>query len=309
MRRLSPNQAVEQFGDRFSSLISHAMRSLLETKHLYQAVTVPHEGLVNELRAKVMGEYQSAFDALVNPIMKRAWVPLAGLNALPPSSMTKSLNTLHFTAPDAKLFCARCDRVEAFNSVSAFDILEPGVLIKTAGIAQIYALSLRCQSCKAVPEVFLIRREDAKLILSGRSPIEHVTVPTDIPKRVRQYYSGGVVAHQSGQTLAGLFLLRTLIEQWVRPLGTAEERADVLLDRYMSMLPDDFKGNFPSIRDLYGKLSACLHKAEASAELFDVARACIDEHFDARRLFKLPPLKERSVTAAGALADISRAGG
>jgi hypothetical protein len=33
---------------------------------------------------------------------------------------------------------------------------------------------------------------------------------------VKHFYRGAVVAHQSGQTLAGIFLLRTIIEQWAR---------------------------------------------------------------------------------------------
>jgi adenylate kinase len=74
------------------------------------------------------------------------------------------------------------------------------------------ALSYQCQSCKGVPEVFLVRREHLKRTNAGRAPIEHVEVPKDIPKHVSRFFRGAIVAHQSGQTLAGIFLLQTLIE-------------------------------------------------------------------------------------------------
>jgi hypothetical protein len=105
---------------------------------------------------------------------------------------------------------------------------------------------------------------------------------------VRGFYSGAVVAHQSGQTLAGLFLLRTLIEQFARAsTGSKAENADEVLDAYMGTLPGDFKDRFPSMRSLYGDLSVDLHAATGSAELFDRAKTEIAEHFETRRVFKL----------------------
>jgi hypothetical protein len=41
------------------------------------------------------------------------------------------------------------------------------------------------------------------------------------------------------------------------------------------------------MRELHGDLSADLHTATASPELFDTAREKITEHFQARALFKL----------------------
>jgi len=56
----------------------------------------------------------------------------------------------------------------------------------------------------------------------------------------------------------------------------------------MQSLPEDFKARFPSMRSLYGELSAAIHRADGAAALFDTAVAQINEHFEARRLFKLP---------------------
>jgi hypothetical protein len=159
------------------------------------------------------------------------------------------------------------------------------------GVVQSFVLSFLCQGCKLIPEVFLVRRVGAKLTLCGRSPIEHVEIQKFLPASARHYLASAMVARQSGQTLAGLFLLRTFIEQWLRLAGATHQYADQVIDWYMSTLPEDFRQHYPSLRDIYGALSDAIHKADASAELFDKARTDIETHFDARRLRKLPDPK------------------
>lgn len=44
---------------------------------------------------------------------------------------------------------------------------------------------------------------------------------------------------------------------------------------------------FPSVSEIFGKLSAALHGADADAVLFDSTATVITEHFDVRRVFKL----------------------
>jgi hypothetical protein len=118
--------------------------------------------------------------------------------------------------------------------------------------------------------------------------METADFPNCIPETVRRFYSSALLGHQSGQTLAGLFLLRTLIEQWARSkVQSPAARADELMDQYMAMLPKDFNDRFPSMRSLYDDISADLHTAEGFGGLFDRALTEITEHFDARRVFKL----------------------
>jgi hypothetical protein len=59
------------------------------------------------------------------------------------------------------------------------------------------------------------------------------------------------------------------------------------MDGYMGTPPTDFKGRFPSMRQLYDDISADIHTAVGSADLFDRARAEVTKHFEARKLFKL----------------------
>lgn len=188
------------------------------------------------------------------------------------------------------MYCRTCGRTEPFNPSTATDtvrhVLEANRPLSRDPL-QVYAWGFICQGCKGPPEVVLIRRDGLKLTLSGRAPIEHVDVPKVIPKDVSQYYSGAIVAHQSGQTLAGLFMLRTCVEQWVRKGRPTEERTEVSMERYQESLPNDFKARFPSLPKIYTDLSTPLHSAAADVELFEKARREIVEHFDARRVFKL----------------------
>lgn len=91
----------------------------------------------------------------------------------------------------------------------------------------------------------MVRREGTKLTLSGRTPIEKVEVPKVIPKTVDRFFSGAIVAYQSGQILAGNFLLRTLLELFASPKATGAKTADVAIDQYMGSLPEVFRARFP----------------------------------------------------------------
>jgi hypothetical protein len=55
----------------------------------------------------------------------------------------------------------------------------------------------------------------------------------------------------------------------------------------MATLPDDFKAHFASFRSLYDNLSDDMHTAKGNADLFESTLAQIEEHFEARRLFRL----------------------
>lgn len=277
-----PPNLVELCRD-FSSEVTRVLRELLTTKHLYQRIKISLESLT--------GENRDAPEFLA--IVELSWEPLhIGAHWAP----EEAIQELHFEVPHVKLYCGTCESIEAFNPVGdgspvygtmwrlRADALTDDVTTQT------FAFPYLCQSCKRVPEVLLVRREGLTLTLCGRSPMEAVPVPADIPKPVRRFYSGAVVAYQSGQVLAGNFMLRTLIEQFARSVCHVqpEARADEVLDQYMATLPSDFKDRFRSMKELYGKLSADIHGGIGEAALFENSQRDIIEHFQARRLFKIP---------------------
>jgi hypothetical protein len=294
---LSPQQVINQWQREFEQKITLGIKSLLETKHLYQNITLEYESLfdtLGEMTVEITGK-QTLEDIKTSfsESIQANWFAIDRPNPNYISGAGGKYSPFCFETPDIKLFCHKCERVEAANSISSEDFFQrestPRYFLISGQRVQVFVFSFLCQSCKSVPEVFLVRRQGLRLTLSGRSPIEHIDVPRVIPNQVKGYYSGAVVAHQSGQTLAGIFLLRTVIEQWARHLiPDAPRDADKLLDAYMSTLPDDFKVRFPSFRNLYENLSDDMHAAKGNAQLFEKVLADIEEHFEARPFFMKP---------------------
>jgi hypothetical protein len=273
--------------------IAAVLKLLLEQKHLYQSVIVDFESNLQDLAGKLPPGEQST--AITHGLGQLS----ANWHFLDPSSNSKSpqsdggVRTMGLIIPpEVNVFCSSCSRTEAFNCLGVHEFsaaFSRSHLSHSRPALQGFLFTYICQSCKTFPEAFLVRRENNTLILSGRTPIEHVDVPSAVPRKVRRFYSGAIVAHQSGQTLAGLLLLRTLVEQWciLAMSGTATPM-DVPLDEYMASLPEDFKTRFPSMRDLYSELTADIHAATGSSDLFDSVKDRLLVHFEARRLFKLP---------------------
>jgi hypothetical protein len=264
---------------------------LLESKHLYQNVQVKLSVRTNfEAAAKVPKERAVSTLDLGADLQNGPWSIFGSqmvdysLRGVPAGMKLKE--RLQVRAPDLKLYCAAsCQRLEPFHATDCTHIFSSREPEPTR---QMFVLQYVCQSCRGEPIVFLVRREGLKLTLAGRSQIEQVYVPREIPRQVAKYFSCAVVAHQSGQTLAGNFLLRTLVEQWVRSFPpTAEMRVEGALDWYYKNLPEDFRQRFPSLRKIYESLSSDIHAAEGDATVFSAELERIVKHFDAWRVYEL----------------------
>jgi len=273
MSQKSWSDVVREREDAFERAVVDAMRQLMQGRHMYQSIVIPNH--IDKYLLMKDGKNEQH-------------------NQGPPAALGAA-RVCVCRPPDLKLFCqhSRCDRVEAFNLVYAKSLLgdlggKADFQTEKGESEQKFVFGYQCQSCKGTPEFFLIHRRGLRLTLEGRSPMEHVAVPAVIPKSFHRFYVGAVIAHQSGHTLSGIFMLRTLIEQWARQVtGSTKRDADQVMEAYMETLPKDFSDRFPSMRKLYAELSADIHGAVGAPELFDRGRQIIDEHFDARRLFRL----------------------
>jgi hypothetical protein len=289
-----------------TSAIEECFRTLLSHKHLYQSVELdlsfiqkvskeiikevdrspPLAAMLSGTKIPTMSDVQHAG----NHEVKRPWEPnnttLPGARPVGDPYVTFHLPTIH-------CLCSHCDVMWPFNPA-----YEGTTTVTDEGNPsnQWFFLGYQCQSCKSVPIRFLVRREGIKLRLSGRDPIETYPVPKFLPKSIRKFYGNAQIAHNAGQTLAGLFLLRVFIEQFwrteiteVKKLLADNPRAtgEMLGQAYNSSLPVEFKERFPSLAQIYGKLSEAIHSADDNAELFQDSCAKVVKHFDARRLFEL----------------------
>jgi hypothetical protein len=302
---------TDQFNKVMGAAIQDALKKLLCEKHLYQYVEVdlrPLEELAAKLRdenplAKAAastsdnsmpslrsvvlavyhwteGQFKTAVARHVVP-----WV----IQGAPVSEAEKDF--VPFALPHINTFCSECKGRPPFNPVNH---LSSCLLQQGHDQDQCYTLAYECQQCHSLPVRFLVRRQSLKLRLVGRDPIEAIPPPPAL-KGPTKFYSDAVVAHHAGQTLAGVFLLRTYVEQYWRTVPTVQAKikerpratGDEQGEAYQATLPADLKSRFPSLSDIYGKLSAAMHDANADGALFGECCGRIVEHFEARRLFKL----------------------
>ena len=300
--------------------VQAALKGLLSEKHLYQSVKVsldPVAALLAQInrdiaraepnQSSTSPDWPTTIEEIRTSSTSCANIPwVMGMSDVKGAYSDMVIVPL----PYINTACAVCKSRQPFNPMP--DLSSARTLLGYDR-DQWYSLTYQCQGCHGFPVRFLVRRERLKLTLSGRDPLEVLPVPNALPDRVSEYYGQAVVAYHAGYTLAGIFLLRTFIEQYWRqcvpevqalfkpqprppgekkqpgvpegdpPRATGEAQGNV----YQATLPVLFRGQFPSLSDLYGRLSAAMHEAKADAALCEDCIAQVLEHFEARRLFKL----------------------
>jgi hypothetical protein len=286
-----------------SSKASEGLKNLLETKHLYQKVDFdPKEILQKFLSNLKDGRGIEQFirwqkEELANERFALSQQQIYGVDRI-------GIQTPIFVllVPHISIFCKKCDRREAFAPLWYSDwtnefekqakALPPKNFALPANF-QMFVLVYQCQRCLGTPESFLVRCAGWSLSLEGRSPIEFVELPSQLPKTELKYYRDAVIAFNSRKVLAALFYLRTFIEQFGRRVTRSSGKitGDKIFDAYAEMLPGALKDQMPSLREWYDKLSEALHEANEDETLFGNAKAQIEIHFDIRRVFKIPEPK------------------
>lgn len=290
----------------FTLSIENGLKGLLETKHLYQNLRInppDRDILQQELTRYFSGggsrpgssDTADIIEPVCNSLANIEWtIKNLGVPKTLPLGVDSPVVyvSVDFTPPTVKLFCRTCKRIEAYNFQYGQDLLsefrDAEKFTKSVN-EQVFSIAYQCQSCKSIPEIFIVRRDGLKLVQSGRTPMEEIEIPSFLPKKQKRYFSDAIVAFNSGQILAGNFLLRTFIEQYVRSLSSTpdSQNIDLLFSEYNKDLPDDFKQRFLSLQSVYNKLSDDLHLAAASEDVFIESRDNILKHFKARELYEL----------------------
>lgn len=217
------------------------------------------------------------------------------------SNETLSDSGTNFTLPTISVPCSQCDAILPPHN-SGFigqeqEIQTVSWLIQKNGqttICQTFVFPYHCQSCKKEPLIFLVHRTGTKLMIVGRNHFEKIQIPRTIPQQESKYFSDAVAAYNTGNILAGLFLLRTVVEQYMRRIlmVTEKKTGDELADAYASFLDDEFpKQRYPSLKVVYSELSVPLHAANNDADQFVKSREDIEHHFE---LLKHFPLKGKN---------------
>lgn len=296
------------------SAIFNALKELLSKKHLYQSVSVDTTDLDNFIKSPphpkgVISQEISKTVECARSILLATWniKDDKKVGTFPYPDYKKNVYVI-FTIPHIKIFCPKCKRMEAHNpcnsaatSKNIDNIIAGQFGDNMSSAKQLLFFDFQCQSCKDTIVSFMIARKNNKLTLVGRYPMETVEVPSVIPKEQQDFFSSAVIAFNSGQTLPALFMLRTFVEQYVYAKcpttnstgansganSTGKSYADQVLTAYMDSLPADFKSRFPSLQDVYGRLSIAIHSAKSDAELFEKVVTELVKHFEAKKLYEI----------------------
>jgi hypothetical protein len=298
------SDAYRKFRYQVIQFANEQLKLLLETKHLYQKVSLQSDAILAALTpvepattplGHIGPSEKTEFEKLVLGFVSQSLK--LGYELLYEDKPQQLIRCL--VVSNVKLFCAKCDGREVFRPIWFTDVtnemMESGrekaskaVIAASFYSLQLFVLVFQCQRCEDIPEAFFLKLEEMNLSIEGRSPIEHLEIHGTIPKKEAKWFRDALVAYQSGKTLAGLFYLRTFIEQFGRRLtGMLEmkETGDVILSAYAETLPPKVRDSAPSLRDCYDKLSEAIHGAKEDVELFEAIRAKIEKHFDFRKLY------------------------
>jgi len=303
----SASVACEKFKREFNRLAAEKLKVLLETKHLYQKLSIDTRDLLNRFKPQLHTSEWNSFEMLVARFLggKFSVTDKTPKDDEPP--------TLTLLVGNVKLFCSACKAREAFRPILLSDVTWQLVSAKsthqviagwfsvgnTFPIAfenkfQLLLLVFQCQRCEGKPETFLVKRDGLNLFIEGRSPIEQVEIPKFIPSEEEHWFGDAIVAFQSGKVLAALFYLRTFIEQFARrktSLKDEKKTGEEIMAAYAKLLPAHLRDRMPSLAEWYDKLSQALHGAKEDSQLFKDARERVEKHFDIRRVHELDTQK------------------
>lgn len=273
---------IQEAIDRARACVTDAVGDLLNRGHLYQSVTVDAEAVKSAFSGLHLGarDVETVSGGHLIKIVSESWRFQGG-------RFWRGANIhderLPIRVPTVRTYCDRCSEVLPFNPTE----MDGSALGLEPDSSQVFSIPLECQGCKGFVVVFMVTRLGLKLTLSGRSVIEKVQSPPFIPKAHRRWYSGAIIAHRTGQSLAALFLLRTLIEQHMRVAsGSEKSRGAELAEAYNRKLPSELKSWAPSLGTEYDRLSEALHAAREDNELFEQSLEMVEKHFDAKATFE-----------------------
>ena len=282
---------VSRMTPAFESTIEAGMKELLERKHLYQHLDLQWPSFAEIL--KQIKDHQGPIDDWKQAFKITRdvdWIfheRTESLDRARDSSAQNLQVSIHAYLPTIKIYCDICENVEAHNPVGVTDIFSNFEQYESERPSQLFLMIYWCQGCKNQKIVFLVRRDRIKVSINGRTPIETVIVPSSFPREFRKYISGAVVAFQSGQVLSANFMLRTLIEQYVRSKSKNPNSDDLspLWEEYQASLYPVVRDEMPSLRAIYERLSVDIHSASGSSDEYEMSRSELKSHFDGKRLF------------------------
>ncbi|MBE2287712.1 MAG: hypothetical protein IAE77_29915 [Prosthecobacter sp.] len=314
------------------SRIEAALKELLESKQLYQSVTVHTADLAEPVlaqndsvvelmspagpivRARYLNETErKAPTRVVKKILDSSWVlvveqPAPTKPQRPQYPIESDKEPICFL-PRIVRSCVKCDSVTAhLPGYFGASITEPLIALdlgmtSSKNRIQVFSFSYQCQVCREEPNVFLVRRQGAKLTLVGRSIFEKISVPKFVPEALRSLFSEALVASMAGKFLPACLYLRLVIEHHMRASVDVarlpnKPTGDELADEYSKVLHSEFPRSLCSFKTIYSDLSQVIHEGREDADVFKKSVDGISLHFDQLRLLPLSDWRALAIEAS-----------
>ena len=308
-----PDPDIDEITSLCEQKVHQSIKRLLERKHLYQ----PERIDVSDLHKKIVqiknrtlpnipvpgrGQFPQGIiidakkEQLRSALQKfqaTKWniVTPGQFSQIPISTRIKDY-TLYFERPTILTNCELCDdRDYPHNPIAGTGGIPHQILISSENDeTQVFSFVYQCQNCKKEPLIFMVRRDELKLTITGRSRFERPQVPPYIPKQEIDFFRDSIISFQTGRTLAAIFYLRTFLEQYLRRTTETKgkTRGENLANTYLKTLPEDFPSRFKNIREIYAQLSDCIHSVSSDDEAYEQSKSAVEQHFRALQLFQNP---------------------
>jgi hypothetical protein len=304
----------------FRLRVENALKELLESKHIYQSVTIQTDDLSEPLKSghhlaiemnngeqqgrvsQYLSEQECCFPSvLVNHLISAKWIWDIEKPSKVPQRSQEPLagrDEPYCFIPRLVRPCAKCGSDTAhlpsfFHSALREPLVELDFPPTGEGKrVQLWSLSYQCQVCRGEPNVFLVRRNGPKVTLAGRSIFEKISVPKFIPEGVKEFYSEAIIASRTGNHLPGCLYLRLVIEHQIRSAVDPSKlpvrpTGDELTDQYAKVLHPDFPRSLVSFKTVYADLSEVIHSGREDENVFEQSLEALTKHFDQLRLLPL----------------------
>ena len=123
--------AIEQAAVALSENITLTLKQLLETKHLYQSIVISFNDNILKAAVSTVGGFQTKLvETDIGKLSSgswHTWQPSQEWTGPFHAQMPAGSKRLAFRIPHVKLFCHKCDRVEAFNYLLGLDAFETNI--------------------------------------------------------------------------------------------------------------------------------------------------------------------------------------
>lgn len=308
--------------------IEAAFRELIEKQYLYQKVALDFRGIDEAVRQSVKqaamrastpmitGEPQAAspqaatvdrLNELHHEIEVRPWRlstrhvgdnatvgqihRLAQAGVQPLNTPVHELN-LKFYLPAVQLYCTgACKGLSVFEALMAssdWSFGTPFPRLVNGMLEQVFMPMYRCTRCRDIFYTVLVRRVGGRLHLCGFAPRRHAAPVAGVPEFLLAIFSDAEQAVAEGDTYAGFYHLRTMIEHYLKQrLGVRlkeQVRGDDLVRRHYEKLSPELRGTLPSLTVAWEKLSVWLHTRTGEASDYQEQREAVLKHIHALEL-------------------------